>query len=96
MLLFPEKWNSTVKISSVCAEVWRRSSENTNLFAFTKCAEDAGVGVVKITADAVKPSVTAVAYWLDSCQSFLPSVCGKGAAGFHIGSSGKSLAQLRN
>lgn len=43
-----------------------------NLFALTKCAEDAGVGVVKITADAVKPRVIALLYGLDSCPSFLP------------------------
>lgn len=77
MFLFPVMWNAIVKISSACTEVWHRSSQNTNLFALTKCAEDAGVGVVKITADAVKPCVTAVMYWLDSCQSFLPSVCEK-------------------
>lgn len=84
MLPFPAMWKSIVKISSVCTEVWRRSSQNLNLFALTKCAEDAGVGVVKITADAVKPCVTAVMYWLDSCQSFLPSICGKWTTGFHI------------
>lgn len=72
MSLFPEVCNSTVKISSVCTEVWHRSSQKMNLFALTKCAEDAGVGVVKITADAVKPYVIAVLYGLDSCPSFLP------------------------
>lgn len=48
-----------------------------NLFALAKCAEGAGVGVIKVTADAVKPHVTAVIYWLDSCQSFLPPACGR-------------------
>lgn len=77
MFLFPVMWHSVLKISSVCMEVWHRSSQNMNLFALTKCAEGAGAGVVQITADAVKPRVTAVMYWLDSCRSFLPSVCGR-------------------
>lgn len=92
MPLFPAMWNSIVKISSFCTELWHRSSQNVNLFALTKCAEGAGVGVVKITADAVKPHMTAVMYWPDSCQFFVLSICRKWAAGFHICSWGKSLA----
>jgi len=32
-------------------EVWDRSSQNVNLFALRKCAEDAGVAVIKIMCD---------------------------------------------
>lgn len=52
-----------------------------NLFSLTKCAEGAGVGVVKVRANAVKPCVTASLDQPGSCQSSPPSACGKGTAG---------------
>lgn len=96
MLLVPEMWNSTGKISSVCTEVWHRSFQTTNLFSLRKCAEGEGMRVVKVTASAVKPSVTAALDQPGSCQSSPPSACGKGTAGFPMCTQRKSLAQLRN
>lgn len=54
------------------------------------------MGVVKVTADEVKPCVTAALDQPGSCQSSPPSACGKGAAGFPMCTQRKSLAQLRN
>lgn len=84
------------KISSVCTEVWHRSFQTTNLFSLRKCAEGEGMGVVKVTASAVKPSMTAALDQPGSCQSSPPSACGKGTAGFPMCTQRKSLAQLRN
>lgn len=77
-------------------EVWHWNFQNTNLFALTKWVEGAGVGIVKVIADEVKPCVTAVLDQPGSCQSFPPSACGKGTAGFPVCTQRKSLAQLRN
>lgn len=54
VLLVPEMWNSTVKISSIRTEVWHRSFQNMNLFSLMKYAEGAGVGLAKVAADEVK------------------------------------------
>lgn len=96
VLLVPEMWNSTVTISSVCTEVRHRNFQNMNLFSLTKCAEGAGVRIVKVTADEVKPCVIAALDQLGSCQSPPPSASGKGAAGFPLCAQRKNLAQLRN
>lgn len=95
MLLVPEMWNSAVRISSVCAEVWHRSFQNMNLFYLTKCTEGVGVGVVKVTADEVKARVTAALDQPGSCQSSPTSACGKETAGFPMCTQRKNL-ELRN
>lgn len=46
----PALWICTVK-DEVSSYVWDRSSQNVNLLALRKCAEDTGVGVIKIMCD---------------------------------------------
>lgn len=90
MLLVPEMWNSTVKISSVCTEVWHRSFQNMNMVSLRKGAEGVGVGVVKVTADEVKACVTAALDQPGPSQSSPPSACAKETAGFPMCTQRKS------